>query len=180
MRVRQLRSERGLTLADVAKATGISAAMLSLVERGMTSPSIGTLVAICDALSVPMAELFPGDRGTGPVVRRSEQAEVTSRHGVTRRILVDERELELELTEHLYEPGGSTSPVATHHQGWEAGLVLEGGLHIEIDGVLYELGAGDVVQFSSKLPHRFFNDGAGPSRAVWVNVHGSPGRHQGA
>ena len=70
--------------------------------------------------------------------------------------------------------------MATHHQGWEAGLVLEGGLHIEIDGVLYELGAGDVVQFSSKLPHRFFNDGAGPSRAVWVNVHGSPARHQGA
>src|SRR4051794_37319317 len=57
-RIRLLRNARGLTLDTLARATGISVSMLSLVERGRTSASVGTLMALSSALSVSMSELF--------------------------------------------------------------------------------------------------------------------------
>ena len=62
--VRTLRKKLGLTVSDLANATGISSGMLSKIENGNISPSLASLQALSGALSIPLTALFRGFRGT--------------------------------------------------------------------------------------------------------------------
>jgi transcriptional regulator with XRE-family HTH domain len=64
VRLRQLREERGNSIRELARRSGLSANALSLIERGRTSPSVSTLYKISEALEVPITSFFetPGDR----------------------------------------------------------------------------------------------------------------------
>jgi len=170
VRIRELRRQRKLTLQDVAVATGLSVSMLSLVERGRTSPSIGTLVSVADALGVHMGDLFgpPEAAQTPPVVRRGEQPTFATSEGVTRRLLLSDEAIEL--AENTYQPGTSSGSRATHHSGHEYGIVLEGGLAVELEGRVHELAPGDAISFPSRADHRFSNPGDGVTRTIWLNV----------
>jgi transcriptional regulator with XRE-family HTH domain len=170
-RIREAREASGLTLRAVSTATGLSTSMLSLVERGRTSPSIGTLVSICDALGMPMASLFATVDSADAVLIRSDETVSHSAEGVTRRIIFDDRTHALELSEHVYAPGSASGDVPTHHSGEEIGIVIDGQLDVEVNNTTYELSAGDAVHFSSSAPHRFSNPRRRPARAVWVNIH---------
>jgi transcriptional regulator with XRE-family HTH domain len=70
-RIRELRTAKEMKLQDLAAQTGLSLSMLSLVERGKTSPSIGTLIVICSALGIHMGDLLaPASRGRAHPVAR--------------------------------------------------------------------------------------------------------------
>jgi transcriptional regulator with XRE-family HTH domain len=72
-RLREARHTRGLTLDDVAAAAGFTKSFVSAVERGETSPSIGSLWAICEVLGVTMSALFDTvDALASNVVRRAD------------------------------------------------------------------------------------------------------------
>jgi transcriptional regulator with XRE-family HTH domain len=171
-RVRELRAQRGLTLQALADMTGLSASLLSLVERGKTSPSIGTLVAVAHALEVHMGDLVPGEGSIreSPVVRRADQQVYSTPEGVTRTVLRDDRVRGLEIAINEYSSGGRSATVATHHGGYEYGVVLEGVLTLELDGENFVLAAGDSIAYDSTRPHRISNEGAGIVRALWVNL----------
>ncbi len=170
-RIREAREASGLTLRAISDATGVSTSMLSLVERGRTSPSIGTLVAICDALDIQMAKLFSGSDQNDAVLIPAESMVSHSVKGLTRRIIFDDRPHGLELTEHVYSPGSASADAPTHHSGEEIGIVLEGRLRVEVNDTTYELGPGDAVHFSSSSPHRFENRARRATRAIWLNIH---------
>jgi transcriptional regulator with XRE-family HTH domain len=170
-RIREAREASGLTLRAISDATGVSTSMLSLVERGRTSPSIGTLVAICDALDIHMATLFSGDDQADAVLIPAESMVTHSVKGLTRRIIIDDRQHGLELTEHVYSPGTASADAPTHHTGEEIGIVLEGRLAVQVNDTTYELGPGDAVHFSSGSPHRFENRARRATRAIWLNIH---------
>jgi transcriptional regulator with XRE-family HTH domain len=170
-RIREAREASGLTLRAISDATGVSTSMLSLVERGRTSPSIGTLVAICDALDIQMAKLFSGSDQNDAVLIPAESMVSHSVKGLTRRIILDDRPHGLELTEHVYSPGSASADAPTHHSGEEIGIVLEGRLRVEVNDTTYELGPGDAVHFSSSSPHRFENRARRATRAIWLNIH---------
>ena len=140
-RIRELRSERNLTLQALAKRTGLSSSMLSLVERGKTSPSIGTLVAIASSLSVHMADLFDdnGAQEKEPVVRFEDQPVYVTGEGVQRRVARTDDAHGLELVMNEYEPGTASSGDVVHHEGYEYGVVLEGALTIEVNGTTFEV-----------------------------------------
>jgi transcriptional regulator with XRE-family HTH domain len=169
-RIRDAREASGLTLRTVSTATGLSTSMLSLVERGRTSPSIGTLVAICDALALPMASLFSGADDRGARLIRRDETPSRSDDGVTHRLIVDDRRHGVELTEDVYVPGGSTAEGTAAHPGEEIGIVVGGRLDVEVDGTTYRLGDGDAVQLASSTPHRCSNGGRGGARAIWVAI----------
>jgi transcriptional regulator with XRE-family HTH domain len=170
-RIREAREASGLTLRAISDATGVSTSMLSLVERGRTSPSIGTLVAICDALDIQMAKLFSGSDQNDAVLIPAESMVSHSVKGLTRRIILDDRPHGLELTEHVYSPGSASADAPTHHSGEEIGIVLEGRLQVQVNDTKYELGPGDAVHFSSSSPHRFENRARRATRAIWLNIH---------
>jgi len=171
-RIRQLRNERGLTLQTLAELTGLSASLLSLVERGKTSPSIGTLVAIAHAFDVHMTDLMPEVPATEvlPVLRHDQQHVYSTPEGVTRRILRDDRIRGLELALNEYGPGGGSDDSLLHHAGYEYGVVIEGTLTVEMDDDSYDLQPGDSIAYDSTHPHRIVNPGPGSARAMWVNL----------
>jgi len=68
-----------------------------------------------------------------------------------------------------FAPGGKSGDEDYVHEGEEAGLVLEGGLELFVDGRRYVLGAGDSFRFESRRPHRFANAGQQLTKAIWVN-----------
>lgn len=178
-RMRAAREQLGLSIKDVAAATGLSTAMVSLVERGKASPSVGTIVAISDVLGLSMADLFSaGPDPASPVVRHEEQEVGATVNGMTRTVIVSEPLLGIEISRHGYDPGASSGPVATHHTGYECGIVLAGRLWVELGGEVFELRAGDAIRFSSSVPHRFFNSSQAVSRAIWFNVKTWPDARQ--
>jgi transcriptional regulator with XRE-family HTH domain len=170
-RIRELRQLRGLTLQQLSSMTGLSSSMLSLVERGKTSPSIGSLVAISSALGIHMTDLFDGNgsRAREPVVRVSDQLVYVTPEGVTRRVVRVDDVTGIEIVFNEWDPGTGSGGESTHHDGHEYGVVLEGRLSIEVDDHQYELKRGDSIGYDSRLPHRIENDGKKRARALWVN-----------
>ncbi|MDQ2744572.1 MAG: XRE family transcriptional regulator [Chloroflexota bacterium] len=175
-RIRELRLQRHLTLKRMADSTGLSVAMLSLVERGQSNPSIGSLVAICDALSTSMSDLFDGlgHKSSGTVVRRADQLVYMTDEGVRRRILLNLARYGVEFAENEYAPGTKSAASPVHHAGAEFGILLSGSLEVHIDTATYVLEPFDVIHFESNRPHLFVNPGAEPARALWVNLHHLP------
>jgi transcriptional regulator with XRE-family HTH domain len=172
-RIRRLRSERNLTLQAMSARTGLSASMLSMVERGRTSPSIGTLVAMASALRVHMTELFDvddDDAGASPIHRQADQPKFETSAGVQRRVAHNDRTRGIEVSVNEYLPGTSSSATPVHHEGIEYGIVLEGRLTVELDGVEHELKVGDSISYDSSASHRISNPGRSKARTIWVNL----------
>lgn len=173
-RIRNLRMAQQMTLEQLASHTGLSISMISTVERGRANPSIGTLIAISAALSVPMVTLFDDKPATrvSPVVRHEEQPIVTIARGFKRRLLVMDRSRGVEMAHNEYSPGATSSPEPVKHLGFEFGVVLEGTIEVELDGEVHQLREGDTIAYASSSAHRSRNTGSGKARTVWVNLHG--------
>jgi transcriptional regulator with XRE-family HTH domain len=171
-RVRELRAAQSLTLQALADLTGLSPSLLSLVERGKTSPSIGTLVAVAHALGVHMSDLVPGEQPEREkaVLRPDEQRVYSTPEGVTRRILRDDRVRGLEIAINEYAPQGRSADSELHHGGYEYGFVLEGLLTVDLEGESYDLSPGDSIAYDSTRPHRIANGHHSVARALWVNL----------
>lgn len=172
-RIRQLRVDRGQTLQALADSTGLSASLLSLVERGKTSPSIGTLVAVSHALGVHMSDLITPEASSNrtPVVGLVDQPVFNDDEGGhQRRVAADDRVRGVEIAVNDFEVGGTSALSALHHGGFEYGLLLEGELTITLDGTEHVLHPGDMISYDSSRPHRITNSGDIPARAVWVNL----------
>jgi transcriptional regulator with XRE-family HTH domain len=169
-KLRALRNKRGFTLQALASETGLSASMLSMVERGRASPSIGSLVVLAAALGVHMSSLFEGNDDAEPVNRLADQPVVETPEGVTRRLAIDDNEQNIEVVVNEYPPGTASASRPLHHPGLEYGVVLEGVLTIEFDDASYHLRHGDAIGYSSEVPHRIRNGGGSRARALWINV----------
>ena len=171
-RIRRLRHQRHLTLQQLGEATGLSPSMLSLVERGRTSPSIGSLVAVSSALRVPLKALFddglPGRQTY--IVRIDDQAVLSPMPGVSRTTAIADSVRHIEISVNKWQAGVATEPRPAHHPGFEYGLVLEGHLTVEVEGSRFVLAPGDLAFYDSTSPHSLHNDGTEDVRAVWVNV----------
>ena len=172
-RIRTFRSRQGLTLKEVAERTGVSVSMLSMLERGVASASVGTLVSVSSALGVHMYDLFdhPTEGQVSPVTRRSEQSLVSTSEGATRRVIHHDAQLGVEMAVNEYEPGGASGPQATHHPGRECGVVIQGLLSVELEGQRYDLEPGDSIAYASTRPHRISNQGTQLAVAVWMNIN---------
>jgi transcriptional regulator with XRE-family HTH domain len=171
-RIRDIRSMKGMPLRELAESTGISMSMLSLVERGKTSPSIGTLVAICSALDVHMGDLLAPAHlvPIEPVSRAAGQQVFETKEGVERRILRDDRIHGVEIAVNQYAPATGSAPVPVHHGGYEYGVILEGELTVELDGKTHTLKAGDLISYDSARRHRIWNYSGKKAKALWVNL----------
>ena len=128
-RCRKFRRDRHLTLQTIADRTGLSPSMISMVERGRTSPSIGTLVAISSAMGVRVSDLFEGHESTpNPVTRLQDQDSIITPMGVHHRVAVVPGLDGIGLNVNIYEVGGASAEEQLHHPGHECGVLLEGTL----------------------------------------------------
>ncbi|MBJ3784998.1 helix-turn-helix domain-containing protein [Devosia sediminis] len=171
--IRKTRQRRRITIQQLADASGISASMLSLVERGMTSPSLLSLTAIGRNLGLTLAEMMSGELQEPPeeaVTRVQNMPLIKTPDGILRRILRQDRKRGVTITYNEYGSGIGNSPVGITHTGFEYGLVIEGELTIEIDGIQTVLHSGDVVSLRSTRVHKIWNYSASKATTVWFNL----------
>ncbi|CAN5464303.1 XRE family transcriptional regulator [soil metagenome] len=167
--IRRTRIERGLTLVDISAATGLSVSMLSMLERGKTGASVGSLVAVASALGVAVGDLFhPASTPDSLLVRRDAQPELVISPGVTRRIIQRSREYGLEVTALQLDPGTHTGDEFVRHEGQEIVVVQAGALTVQINDDSFELTEGDSIRLDADSPHRFANEGAAVSHVLLV------------
>src|SRR5438270_7185391 len=167
-RVRALREAEGLSLRDLADRSGVSAPMLSQVERGETSPTLTVAARIAAGLELRLSQLLRLDEdGAGTVVRSAQRRRGgNARRGHRFEVLTSERPGQrAELSRHTLAAGGSTGGVddpPMHEPGSrETALVERGSVVLVCDGRRHELGEGDCVTFDADLPHHFENPTSG-------------------
>ena len=170
--IRNLRQRKRLTIQQIADAAGISASMLSLIERGLTSPSLLTLTAITRSLGTTLAELLSGEAPAAEeaITRFGEIPVIETPDRILRKVLRQDRKHGVTITYNDYPPGTGNSKVGITHQGFEYGLVLEGELTIEIDGVPSVLSSGDLVSLKSTRLHKIWNYGRKRATTIWFNL----------
>lgn len=170
-RIRDMRKSRGMTLSQLAETSGLSSSMLSLVERGLASPSIGSLIVVADALGKTMSELISADDHADElIVRGADVHPVETQPDVIRRVMKEDRSNGVSIAINEYAPRTASNESPLSHEGFEYGLVLEGTLTVEIEGEQHIVRAGDLISYASRRPHRIFNHGDRVARSVWVNT----------
>lgn len=149
--VKRWRSERGLTLANVAQRTGLNVGYLSQIENDKASPSLTCLGAIGDALDVPIAWFLIGEVPPPRVVRAVERT-VHERAGLGRLERVDGGDSrDLVIVEGVAPAGGRAGVHA--HVGDEHHLVLRGRWRMSHGEHVVELGPGDYIRWDGTIPH---------------------------
>ena len=176
-RVRALREAMGLSLRDLSGRTGVSAPMLSQVERGETSPTLAVAARIAAGLELSLSQLLRLDEGRHvAIVRAGERRSRTRRGHRTEELTPPLPGQRADVSLHELAPAASTGgpgdPPLHEPGSRETAIVLDGELALVVDGDRHPLGAGDSVTFDADLPHHFRNDGPRPARFLAVVAAG--------
>jgi transcriptional regulator with XRE-family HTH domain len=157
--IRSFRTQLGLTIVELAKQAGLSAGMLSKVERGQTPPSLSTIEALAQALNVPVTSLFRSydqqhdasfvPAGHGLVIERrgtrvGHRYELLG-HTVGKRVSVEPYLISLDQESEVFP--------LFQHAGVELIHVLEGEMIYRAAGAVYRLRSGDSLMFDANTPH---------------------------
>jgi transcriptional regulator with XRE-family HTH domain len=174
-KLRSLRRERGLSLMQVAAATGISSSFLSLVENGKNDLTVARLIRLVAYYGVTVNDLLPEESDQPPeILRRAHQRRIPSRlEGMDLYLLTHDGDRAMTPVMATYEVGGGTEEFLSYDsEQWD--YVLEGTLEVSFDdGEVVALEAGDSAYYSAKRPHKYKNIGDGPARAVHVRSPGN-------
>jgi transcriptional regulator with XRE-family HTH domain len=165
--LRKLRADAGLSLSSLASASGLSAGLLSQIERGHGNPSYNTLIKLAHALGVRVGDFFGGE---DPEPKVAELVKADSR----RRLLLSERGMVYELItpsmngrlgmiKAQVASGWSNEAVPFLHEGEECVLVVEGSLVVVVGDERYQLAEGDSLTYDASAPHWYANDSDCPT-----------------
>jgi XRE family transcriptional regulator, regulator of sulfur utilization len=176
-RVRALRESEALSLRELALRSGVSAPMLSQVERGETSPTLTVAARIAAGLQLRLSQLLRLDEdGAVTIVRAGEGARGgNKRRGHGFEVLTSSQPGQrAEISRHTLAPGGATGAAddpPMHEPGSrETALVEHGSIVLVCDAQRYELGEGDCVTFDADLPHHFENPSGGEAASFLAVV----------
>lgn len=167
-RVRELRAARGFSLEALAAHCGVSRSMLSLIERGESSPTAVVLEKLATGLGVTLASLFETPAASDPLARRSQQQTWRDPHSgyVRRNVSPSGAGSPIQLVEVEFPPGARVAyetaarEPQVHQQVW----VLEGVIEITYGEECFQLGAGDCLAMQLDRPMAFHNPGASTTR----------------
>ncbi len=155
-RLKHLRTQRNVTLTELAEVTGISKSTLSRLESGQRRPSLELLLPIAQAHRVPLDELVGAPEVGDPRVRLKPRRV----HGRTV-IPLTQQPGALQAWKVII-PASQAEPDPRSHEGYEWIYVLAGRLRLVLAGRELVLTAGEVVEFDTHVPHWFGNAGEQP------------------
>ncbi len=168
-KIKQLRTQKGLTLEELASRSELTKGFLSQLERNLTSPSIDSLDDILEALGTNLADFFKEDKVEQYVFREAD-------------FFIDERD---ECTVHWIVPNtqknrmepilltlpenGKSFEVAPH-SGEEFGYVVDGAAVLECDGKRQTLRRGETFYLHGRTFHTLQNEHKTPAHILWVST----------
>jgi len=168
LRLRQMRMARGLSLAEVAGAVGISVGFLSAIERSHMSASVGTLRKLARYYKLNILDFFNPTETNPYRVTPRERKRLQAGPGVRMELLAWGKTV---MEPHLFSIAPrAESGDAYSHEGEEFLYVLRGTLTVSLDGELHQLKPGDSFYFESSTPHSWRNDGKTQTVVIWVNT----------
>jgi transcriptional regulator with XRE-family HTH domain len=163
------REASGLSLGDVAAKSGLSKGFLSRVERSFVSPSVDSLITICEVIGLPMAELFASPTF---VLTRAAERPVANLPGrqVIDTLLTATTEQHVTVIETTAGPGGGGGvDLYTVPSESEVCYVVAGSLELILNTEIITLGPGDAVTFNGTTPHTWNNASLfAEVRVIWI------------
>ena len=155
-RIKRLRSQRGITLTALAAATGISKSTLSRLETGQRRPSLELLLPLAQAYRVPLDELVGAPEVGDPRIR------LEPRRVNGRTVLPLTRQPGGMQAWKIIIPASKAGPEPKTHEGYEWLYILSGRMRLVLGDHDLVLGAGEVAEFDTRVPHWFGSTGEGP------------------
>lgn len=177
-KLRALRLKKNLGLVELGKHTGLSAALLSKLERGKLFPTLPTLLRIAMVYSVGLDYFFTDERKRRIIslVRKQDRVRFPERPG-TQDVpyffeCLDYKANERKLSGYVaeFQEFANEKQRPHQHPGVELLYLLKGSLTIKIGGEEFQLEAEDAIYFDSAVQHSYHRRGAKPCTAVIVTV----------
>ncbi|WP_120521524.1 helix-turn-helix domain-containing protein [Arthrobacter celericrescens] len=169
-RIRAARQSQRLTIEQVAEATGLTKGFLSRVERDLTSPSVASLVTLCQVLSVSIGDLFAAPETH--LTRRDDGPKISlGGEGIVERLLTARSERRLQIIRAVIEPHGrGESELYAVDCDVDVLHVTKGRIQLILSNEKYDLGEGDTLSFPGREPHTWVNPTDETVEVLWILV----------
>ena len=170
-KIRELRKNKNMSIADLAETSNLSVGIISQIERNLVTPSIVTFWKISQSLGVSVGFFFEDEEKTkaSPVVKKeSRNRIVVSNSNAIYELLSQDLNRKIEFLYITIKPGDVSSEEYVQHEGEECGIVIRGRLLVKTPDEEYILEEGDSIYFDSSLPHRYINDGNTVCESIWA------------
>jgi transcriptional regulator with XRE-family HTH domain/KaiC/GvpD/RAD55 family RecA-like ATPase len=177
MRLKELRSRRGISQTELAKLVGVTPSTISQVESDLIYPSLPALVKMAEVLSVEVSSFFQESAGVANrvVFPGTEAVDVKFQdlpEGTIHGKLLTPVDFEPRAEPYLIEiPPKKTLP--SHffiHKGEELGYVLSGKLQLKLQRAVHNARSGDIIYLTADMPSQWKNPGPGTARVLWIKV----------
>ncbi|MET4621706.1 transcriptional regulator with XRE-family HTH domain [Arthrobacter sp. 2762] len=169
-RIRAARQAQRLTIEQVADATGLTKGFLSRVERDLTSPSVASLVTLCQVLSVSVGDLFAAPETH--LTRRDDGPRISlGGEGIVERLLTARSERRLQILQATIEPRGrGENELYAVDCDVDVLHVVKGRIKLILTNEEYDLEEGDTLSFPGREPHTWVNPTDETVEVLWVLV----------
>lgn len=160
IRLKKARLAKGFSQRQLAKSSGVSNAMICLIERGKSNPSLGLLKNILDVIPMSVSEFFSlelEDKQEKVFYEKEELTEIGSGLISYLQLGSNAQNINLQLMYECYQPGADTGNSMLSHEAEEGGIVINGRIELTVGEKTRILGPGDAYLFNSRTPHRFRN-----------------------
>jgi transcriptional regulator with XRE-family HTH domain len=177
-RLRELREQHRFTMRGLAELAGVSASLISDVERGRVEPSISVLKRLAGALDTTLMYFFSESGPREDRVVRRDNRRLLGRPasagsfgpGVHFELASPDSTENIEAIYGRYDVGASMGDEPVTHEGEEWGMVLKGRLKVWVGDDIYFLDPGDAISFPSTTPHRLANAAEEVTEYIWIDT----------
>lgn len=183
-RLKELRNDHRYSIRGLASKAGVSASLVSDIEKNKVEPSISTLKRLATAMGTTITYFFSEQTQTnGRVVRANERVPLDGKQesvadyragmqsrGVRFELASPSESETIEAIYGRYDVGASLGDESYTHEGEEWGMVLSGRLKVIVGDEVYFLDPGDSIWFPSTIPHRMENVATVPTEYIWIDT----------
>lgn len=168
-KIRNLRNQNGLTQEELADRTELTKGFISQLERGLTAPSVSTLLDIVECLGTNLSDFFHEENDLQIVYHKEDYFEKEDEnHNSINWLIATAQSRSLEPILVQIQPGQSM-PEDKPHEGEEFGYVLEGAVYLNYGEEIYTVEKGDSFLFPANKKHKISSACKKVSSILWIS-----------